>query len=549
MRNPSFVLPRRPHADSQLSHGRANGLYLQKRGKAMYRSAYLGLVFALTLAACASGGTPGAGALARPDRAAVTPVQAQDSYYVKAEAAVAARVAERGVRPARNVILFVGDGMGVSTVTAARIWAGQQQGLDGESYQLAMERLPWSAFSKTYTHDAQVADSAPTATAMVAGVKARNGTIGVTQGADVTRCGTAAANGTDTLWAMAERAGMATGVVTTTRLTHATPAATFARTVERDWEDDSQVSAAGKAAGCLDIAAQFLANPPGDGFEVALGGGRRQFLPATMADPEYPALTGGRQDGRNLIQEWRAAAPRRRVALDAADFAAIDWTGDEQVLGLFEPSHMQYELDRAADPAGEPSLKQMTEAAITRLSRNPRGYVLMVEAGRIDHAHHAGNAVRALADTVALDDAVAAALAMTDPRETLVIVTADHSHVFTIAGYPRRNNPILGLVREAAEAAAKAGDGKPYTTLGYANGPGAICAAGPEGGCLRPDLTMVDTHDHSFLQQATVPLPSETHGGEDVMVFAQGPGSELVSGVIEQNEIFHVMGKALGLVE
>ena len=95
-----------------------------------------------------------------------TPVQAGDSYYVKASAAVKGRAAERAPKKAKNVILFVGDGMGITTITAARIYAGQRQGLDGESYQLAMEKLPWSAFSKTYTHDSQVADSAPTAVAM-----------------------------------------------------------------------------------------------------------------------------------------------------------------------------------------------------------------------------------------------------------------------------------------------------------------------------------------------------------------------------------------------
>ena len=122
---------------------------------------------ALSLAACAT----------TPDRPAdvAAPVQAGDSYYVKASAAIEARIAARGQPRAKNVILFVGDGMGVSTITAARIYAGQVKGRDGESYQLAMDKLPYSAFSKTYTHDSQVADSAPTAVAMTAGVKSYNG--------------------------------------------------------------------------------------------------------------------------------------------------------------------------------------------------------------------------------------------------------------------------------------------------------------------------------------------------------------------------------------
>jgi alkaline phosphatase len=478
-----------------------------------------------------------------------TPVQAQDSYYVSAHAAVEKRAAERGAPRAKNVILFVGDGMGIATITAARIYAGQSKGLDGESYRLAMEQLPYSAFSKTYTHDSQVADSAPTAAAMTTGVKSYNGSIGVTQAANLRDCTTAKAATTDSLWEIAEDAGLATGVISTARFTHATPAATYAKTNQRDWEDDTDIDAAGKAAGCTDIASQFVAWRHGDGMEVVLAGGRDQFLPSTMTDPEYSNTRGGRADGRNLMEEWKAKGPKRTAITDKAGFDAVNWNGDGQILGLFQPQHMQYELDRAGDGKGEPSIAEMTRAAITRLSRNPKGFLLMVEGGRVDHGLHAGNAARALGDAKALDEAVAAAVAMTDPRETLIIVTADHSHTLTIQGYPDRNNPILGLVRENGQL-SKADDGKPYATLAFANGPGSICKEQPDRKwlCERADLTHVDTTAKGFLQPALNPLGSETHGGEDVAVFAGGPGANLLTGVIEQNEIFHVMAKSLRLV-
>lgn len=494
------------------------------------------------LAACAT--TP-----ADPVRSAgAAPVQAGDSYYMSARAAVAARIGERGEPRARNVILFVGDGMGVATVTAARIHAGQVKGVDGESYRLAMESLPWSAFSKTYTHDSQVADSAPTAVAMTSGVKSWNGTIGVMQGISPADCTTAKAHPVTSLWEMAEDAGLATGVISTARFTHATPAATYAETTERDWESDADISAAGKAAGCTDIASQFVAWDHGDGMELVLGGGRAQFLPETAADPEYPARKGARKDGRDLTAEWKAKGANRSFITDRAGFDAINFDSDVQMFGLFEPSHMQYELDRANDGKGEPSIADMTRAAITRLSRNPNGYVLMVEGGRVDHAHHAGNAARALADTVAMDEAVAAAVAATDRNDTLIIVTADHSHTLSIQGYPARNNPILGLAASGVGAPMRGSDGKPYTTLSYANGPGAICKAG-DTACVRPDPSQQDTKANDYLQQATVPMGSETHGGEDVPVFAGGPGANLISGTIEQNEIFHVMARSLGLTE
>ena len=510
----------------------------------MFRTVLSVSLVALAAAACAT--------TWQSSHMAVTPVQSQDSYYVKGHNAVAARAAERNPAHAKNVILFIGDGMGISTITAARIYAGQMKGLDGESYQLAMEKLPYSAFSKTYTHDSQVADSAPTAVAMTTGVKSYNGTLGVTQAASIKDCASAKTSGTTSLWEIAEDAGMATGVISTARITHATPAATYAETTERDWESDKDVSDAGKAAGCVDIASQLLAwqGKYGNGFDVILGGGRTNFLPATMTDPEYPNEKGVRLDGRNLVDEWQAAGPNRTAVIDRAGFNAFNWNSDGQIFGLFEPSHMQYELDRAKDGKGEPSIAEMTKAAITRLSRNPNGYVMMVEGGRVDHGLHAGDAQRALGDAAALDEAIAAAVAATDPKETLIVVTADHSHTLIIQGYPDRGNPILGLVKEGGKLTT-ARDGKPYTTLSFANGPGSVCTKQPDDKyqCDRKDLTNVDTTALGFLQQSLIPLGSETHGGEDVAIFAGGPGANLFSGTVEENEIFHVMARSLGLVK
>jgi alkaline phosphatase len=505
----------------------------------MIRTVLLASIAALAMAACATTFTR----TAPP----VTPVQAQDSYYVKAHAAVEARAAARGTGRAKNVILFIGDGMGISTITAARIYAGQAKGLDGESYQLAMEKLPYSAFSKTYTHDSQVADSAPTAAAMTSGIKSYNGTLGITQATDIKNCASAAGHGVDTLWEIANQEGLATGVISTARITHATPAATYAETTMRDAESDADMKPADRAAGCTDIASQLLDHTRTGAFDVILGGGRQKFLPATMTDPEYPDQKGNRADGRNLMDEWKAQRPNRTVVTDKAGFDAFNWNGDGQILGLFEPSHMQYDLDRNA--AGEPSVAEMTLGAIKRLSRNPNGYVLMVEGGRVDHGLHASNAARALGDAKALDEAVAAAVANAGP-DTLIIVTADHSHTLIIQGYPDRGNPILGLVKENGEL-TKGRDGKPYTTLSFANGPGSICKEQPDKKylCDRSDLTNVDTTQKDFLQPSLTPLDSETHGGEDVAIFAGGPGANLFSGAIEQNEIFHVMAKALGVVK
>ena len=163
-------------------------------------------------------------------------------------------------------------------------------------------------------------------------------------------------------------------------------------------------------------------------------------------------------------------------------------------------------------------------------------------SGRIDHGHHAGQAGYALEEAVEFANAIQYAIENTDPAETLILVTADHSHVFTMSGYPRRGNDILGLVvapegsAELAEATT-ATDGKPYTTLGYQNGPGAIANMAE-----RP---MPETGVHAR-QQAAIPTSSETHGGEDVALYGNGPGADRVRGVIEQNAIYNIIVKALG---
>ncbi|HSG90220.1 MAG TPA: alkaline phosphatase [Pseudomonadales bacterium] len=483
------------------------------------------------------------------------------------EAAIAAARQPLATGDARNVILFVGDGMGVSTVTAARILDGQLRGGSGEENLLAFERFPRAGLSRTYNTNQQTPDSAGTMSAMITGVKTKAGVLSIDASAPRGDCAASLAASVPTLIERAEDAGLATGVVSTARITHATPAATYAHTPERDWEADSSMPPEALAAGCTDIAAQLLSFDHGDGIEVVLGGGRAMFLTRDQVDPEYAEVTGHRTDGRDLTAEWQTAHPTGHYLWNQTQFAAVPADG-APVLGLFEPSHMQFEADRGRDPGGEPSLAEMTAFAIERLQAQARGFVLVVEAGRIDHGHHAANAYRALTDTIALSEAVTVAQSLTSEDDTLILVTADHSHTLTIAGYPTRGNPILGLVvgndeHGAAEAApTRDGFGVPYTTLAYANGPGNQAAseqqgagpkrlphfpnsavANPDG---RSDLGDVDTTDPMYLQEGISPMTAETHGGEDVPVYAQGPGAGLLGGVIEQNVVYYILEAALG---
>jgi len=472
------------------------------------------------------------------------------------EAVKAAMKLHPNMKRAKNVILFVGDGMGVSTVTAARILEGQMRGENGEENLLSFEKLPYVAMSKTYNTNQQTPDSAGTMTAMMTGVKSKAGVISVNQNVTRGDCASSKGNELRTFLEEAEMAGMSTGIVTTARITHATPAATYAHVPERNWESDDKLPQEAKDNGCKDIARQLIEFPYGDGLEVAMGGGRRHFIPKTMVDGE--GKTGKRKDGRNLTAEWTNNYDNSAFIWNQEQFNAIDTSKVDHLLGLFESSHMEYEHDRPTDTGGEPTLTEMTGKAIDVLAKNDKGFFLHVESGRIDHGHHAGNAYRALTDAIEFSNAIKLAMEKTNPEDTLILVTADHSHVFTIAGYPTRGNSILGKVVSNDSAGNSTGveqlakDGMPYTTLSYANGNGShVLATGGDTSYGEPintgrldDLSGVDTTDEGFHQQALVPLSSETHAGEDVTIYAGGPGSSLIHGVQEQNVIYHVMRAA-----
>ena len=410
--------------------------------------------------------------------------------------------------------------MGVSTVTAARIFDGQSKGLKGEEHALAFEDFENLALIKTYNTNAQVPDSAGTATAILSGYKTNIGAVNVRPHKSVKKMvlnSCILKNSPPNLTERAHKKGLSVGVISTARITHATPAAMYGHAVDRGWEAEKEVEERAVKAKCKGLSSQLLNNSP----DITLGGGRKKFT-------------------NKQIKDWSAKDGHIYVE-NAAELRAAP--KEQTLLGLFTPSHMSYEADR--DDAKEPSLAEMTGFAIDALSSRGTGYVLMVEAGRVDHAHHDTNAYRAMTDMQALNEAVKVAKAKSG-SDTLILVTADHSHVFTMAGYPVRGNPILGLVRHpdpesggAAKDYAKAEDGKPYTTLGYQNGPNVRNAESPT-----LSDNMVQAID--FRQQSGVRMKSETHAGEDVALYATGPGAQNVRGVMEQDEIYGVMTRALG---
>lgn len=307
-----------------------------------------------------------------------------------------------------------------------------------------------------------MADSANTATAYLCGVKANYGTIGV--GPEVTRYDCPAMTNTTnyahSIAYYSQLQDKKTGIVTTARVTHASPAGVYAHTSNRDWESDSNVLNDDEDPEvCADIATQLLEGDTGKNVNVIFGGGRAKFLPNDVEDDE--GHKGDRSDGVDLIKKWVSDRDSAQYVWNRDQLLAL---GDVQnVLGLFGHDHMDYNLDR--DNTMDPSLAEMTEAAIKILSTGENGYFLFVEGARIDMAHHGAEARVALDETVEFAKAIQAAVDLTDEADTLIVVTSDHAHTMSYSGYASRHNDIL-------EFGGTGSDGRVYTTLNYANGPG-----------------------------------------------------------------------------
>ncbi|XP_050431790.1 alkaline phosphatase, tissue-nonspecific isozyme-like [Adelges cooleyi] len=446
---------------------------------------------------------------------------------------------KRGV--AKNVIMFLGDGMSVTTLTASRIYQGQLKKLTGESEYLSFEKFPFVGMSKTYCVNKQVSDSACTATAYLTGVKGNYETVGLSAAVELFDCpgSVAQENRTDSILQWAQKAGKSTGVVTTTKVTHASPAGTYAHSAHRNWESDYDLAKAANLTDisqCMDIAKQLVTQEPGKDINVILGGGRNKFF------LENSIQNGSRSDV-DLVQMWKNDKTNRfmgssaKYIEDRDSLLNIDPSKTDYLLGLFAKDDMDFHL--LANPTKQPTLAEMTKTAIEVLSKNKNGFFLFVEGGLIDLGHHQTKARLALDETVEFSKAVQQAVDMTKEDDTLIVVTSDHSHTMTMAGYPDRGSDILGV------ATTSSTDAMPYTTLSYANGPGTV--NGQALGCARQNLSGVDLTDPTYMYPHLVPLKYETHGGEDVMVFARGPWAHLFTGNYEQNVIPVTMGFAAGI--
>jgi len=440
---------------------------------------------------------------------------------------------------AKNIIFFLGDGMGINTLTAARIFAA------GEDGELAIDKLPESAFVKTFSNNAQVTDSAASMAAYMTGVKHDNGVVSMSFGtrsiapgkdangnALVSKC----ENGTPavTLLELAKRRGMAVGVVTNTSVTDATPASTYAHACHRKLETDIAASLVPGGAGYNKALGER-------GLDVLFGGGAQNFTPF--------ARGGKRADNRDLLAELGSKG--FRVVNDTAQLAALQ--PGQPAVGLFAPNHMDF--DAVRDASRQPALPAMATKAIELLAPNKNGFFLMVEGGLIDHALHATLGKRALQETVSYNAALQAAIERMetlDPglKHTLIVATADHDHTLILNGYAARTgkttptNPgVIGLVRNADGTPSLDGKGQPYTIIGF--GTGEQRHAGDRTVHLTDDVvTRDDYHQEAVVRTRT---GAETHGGSDVYLGATGANAELFRGTIDNTRVFNLIKTAAGL--
>lgn len=474
---------------------------------------------------------------------------------------IAWNVYDTGPRKAKNVILFIGDGLSPAHRVGARLLS---KGIrEGKSLgKLAIDDMPHMAFVATAGSDSIITDSANAASAYATGHKTAVNAMGVY--ADRT------ANPFDdprveTITSVIRRQrDMAIGIVTNTEIEDATPAAMVAHTRRRAAYDQ--------------IVEQFFAAKP----DLLLGGGAANFLPQAEAISK-------RKDDLDYIAKFRDAGYAYAATATELDALAAK-PETRKLLGLFAPGNMDGVLDRKFLKGGgvkkspdQPDLTLQLQSALNVLSRNDNGFFLMVESGMIDKYAHALDMERAVYDTIMLDNAVKLAKDWAKARgeDTLILVLADHNHpnslvgtvnddmetlpntplrervgVYEKAGFPNYPKPDaegypsrVDVSRRLAIFSASIPDH--YETLRpKLDNPNEPTQKGDEPATFKANARYKDVPG-AVLRLGNLPamMNASVHSGEDVILTATGPGSDRVHGAMDNTEVFRVIADALGLAE
>ncbi|MDO5627294.1 MAG: alkaline phosphatase [Mobilicoccus sp.] len=466
----------------------------------------------------------------------------------------AARGRGRGRGQAKNVIFFLGDGMGQPAITAARILS---KGMTEGKYHgmLEMDTMDYRGLVTTSGYDSIATDSANSMSAYMTGHKSSVNAMGVYE-----------SNATDpnahpkveTLSHMLKRQrGMAVGIVTTSEIQDATPAAVFAHTRRR--------------SEYLEIMDQAL--QPAQMPDVFMGGGMASLVPQSVEGSR-------RRDDRDLREEFKSEG--FAFATTRAELNAAMKKDPTKLLGTFHMGNLNVYLDRQHDKKAEvlkewtdqPNLMEMTTAALKVLSKRKEGFFLVVEGASIDKMEHPLDGPRAVYDAIEFDKAVGIAKKWAEEsgEETLIVVTADHNHSMSIVGtHDRRekNDPDRqgnGVYGDAGfpHYADSDGDGFPDNPdpdvqlfFGWSNHPDHSDDFQHNDVFKQPALRnsdgiAVDNPERdpgALVQIGNLPYDQTNcvHTVEDVPVFASGHGAGRFNAVLDNTEIFFGMVDALGL--
>lgn len=433
----------------------------------------------------------------------------------------------------KGIILMIGDGMGINQVRSADIYSRQVLGKP-----LSIGSIGNRCTTTTFSADSEVTDSSAAATAIYTGYKINNRSMNfLPDGRKLSTIGHAA-----------KKSGLSVGVVSTTRLTHATPAAVYGRAASRNDENL--------------IADQLVDFSP----EVAMAGGLAHFIPQSQEGSK-------RTDGKDLIEAMVAGG--YTFIKSADELKTVDPAKTDKLLGVFAMSHLDYDLDRqnSAEPSKQPTLADMTTAAISILERNPKGFFIMIEGGRIDHACHAHDIKSSIYDVIAFDDAVKAALEYqkTHP-DVLVIVTADHetgglglgrgteyavdlaalkpikSSLEKISYRIKKDPSRINEVIEGAGFELTEKEKSLLTRYASSTGPGSTNEL--NGYPKIDDYVQSWTHYALGLieaERAKIGWTSFAHTAQPVITYTSGPGQEEFSGALDNTDIAKRTAKLLGV--
>lgn len=455
---------------------------------------------------------------------------------------VAAPKAKKG---AKNVILFIGDGMSLQAKQMARIIS---KGIKEGKYNglLEMEKLSNMALVTTSGYDSLTTDSANSASAYATGHKSVVNAMGVYE--DATKDPMDDPRVENISEILKRSKGMSIGLVTTANITDATPAAMFTHTRRRSQQNE--------------IALDMLRVQP----DVILGAGLRHFLPQSEKGSK-------RKDDQNLIEMYKNAG--YAVSYDKNELAATAKTG-KKLLGLYNLNNMDVYLDREVlkspkvlkNYTAQPTLMQMTQVALDKLSQNKNGFFLMVEGASIDKQLHTMDWQRATYDTIELDQSIKIAKKFADKnKDTLIIVVADHAHGASITGTYHEKDGKHG--REAVRTYAssvfpnfedKNGDGfpdnpNPDITLAiqWANHPDYMAYYGLRKEPVMPtiqekddkNVANKDLEGEHYYGNIPYNEDTEVHAADDVVLTAEGPGADYFKGIMDNTEVFFGIVRAL----